>query len=170
MRRRAGRRFAPNIAASILNLRSHSGVSHGSWRQDRQAVERNLGRLQEKAKANRRLIMADPASQMGPLNRAASDWALRDPDGRIWWVHDLLDWARSHAHLFGLKDGERGAIQVSSGSAAVKWSMDKRDQVSSYKGWTLVSWLSPGRQSPLPGAARSRGSLTAISFRYGLHP
>ena len=42
--------------------------------------------------------------------------------------------ARSHAHLSGLKDGERGAIQVSSGIVAVKRSMDKQDQVSSYKG------------------------------------
>lgn len=63
-------------------------------------MERNLGRLQEKAKANRRLIMADPASQLGPLNRAASDWVLRDPDGRIWRVHDLRDWALACASVW----------------------------------------------------------------------
>lgn len=56
---------------------------------------------------------------------------------------------RSHAHLFGLEDGERGAILVSSGMAAVKRSMEgKRDQVSSYTGWTLVSCSPPARQSP----------------------
>lgn len=101
-----------------------------------------------KARANRRLVMADPASQGGSLNRAAPDWVLRDPVGQIWRVHDLRDRARSHAQLFGPEDGERSAIQVSSGIAAVEWSMDKRDRVSSYKGWTLVSWLPPGRQSP----------------------
>lgn len=112
-------------------------------------MERNLGRLREKAKANRRLIMADPASQRGPLNRFASDWVLRDPEGCIWRVHDLRDWARSHAHLFGLEDGEHGAILVSYGMAALKRSMEgKRDRVSSYKGWTLVSWSPPDRHSP----------------------
>ena len=145
----SGAKTCSKPCASILKSRSHTGVPHGSWRQDRQAVERNLGRLREKAKANRRLIMADPASQRGPLNRAASDWVLRDPDGRIWRVHDLRDWARSHAHLFGLEDGERGAILVSSGMAAVKRSMEgKRDRVCSYKGWTLVSWSPSGRQLP----------------------
>lgn len=80
-----------------------------------------------------------PCQPGGSLNGVASDWVLCDPDGLIWRVHDLRDWARSHAHLFGLKDGERGVIQVSSGIAVVKRSMDKQDQVSSYKGWTLVS-------------------------------
>lgn len=73
--------------------------------------------------------MADPASQRGSLNRAASDWVLRDLDGRIWRVHDLCGWGRSHAPLFGLEDGERGAIQASSGIAAVKRSMDKPGQL-----------------------------------------
>lgn len=123
-------------------------ITHGFWRQDKRAVERNLGRLRGKARANRRLIVADPANQRGSLNRVASDWVLRDLDGQIWRVHDLRGWARSHAHLFGPEDGERGAIQVFSDIAAVERSMDKRDQVSSYKGWTLVFWLPPGRQSP----------------------
>ena len=90
--------------------------------------------------------MAGPASQRGSLNRVASDWVLRYPDGRIWRVHDLRGWGRSHAHLFGLEDGEHGAIQASSGIAAVKRSMDKRDQVSFHKG---------GRWSP--------GCLRAVS-------
>ena len=76
--------------------------------------------------------MAGPASQRGSLNRVASDWALRYPDGRIWRVHDLRGWGRSHAHLFGLEDGEHG--QARPGQLP--------------QGWTLVSWLPPGRQSP----------------------
>lgn len=141
----SGAQTCSRKCANRLKSRSHTGVSRGSWHQNPHAVARNLPRLQAQAAANLERISNNPANQRGPNHHAAAKWVLQDPDGQLWHIINLRDWSRTHAHLFGLDDGEHGAELVSAGIRQVKQYMlgRRKTPAPAYKGWTLVSWSEP---------------------------
>lgn len=80
-----------------------------------------------------------PEGQRGPQNREAMVWVLRDPTGREYTVVNLLDWARTHADLFGMEPGEASARRIASGIKQIRQSdKGKRQTVHTYKGWQLI--------------------------------
>ncbi|KFI93214.1 hypothetical protein BISA_1380 [Bifidobacterium saguini DSM 23967] len=134
-RKTCGRECYRILRAQVNKKTNHKGQKHSA-----EARARNLQRLRAAAEKNRQAIMADPASQRGPQHREAEDWILITPEGDRIHVHNLLDWARENADLFGKRPGDDHDAQViGSGFGNVKRSLlgSKKPPVRSYKGWSL---------------------------------
>lgn len=74
----------------------------------------------------------------------AKDWTLVSPEGIVYNVHNLNDWARDHTGLFGeLPGDDAGAYRIACGFRVLKRSLtgklsDGQRGVTTYKGWTLL--------------------------------
>ena len=134
--------------SSKRKAQSHKGV-HNAWSEESRArlsKKRKAEGYSDAAKHALSAAMALPEGQRGEQNRAAKYWVLIDPDGNVYHVTNLLDWARKNAHRFDNitpeTDLNRVAHNIRSGFGGIVQSMlgRKKHPCTTYKGWRLGDW------------------------------
>lgn len=134
--------------SAIRKALSHTG-KHNIWSDDakkRLSARRKSEGYSPNARAGLAAAMQRPDSQRGELHREAKKWVLIAPDGTIYRVVNLSDWARKHAHWFDIvetdSDRERVANNIRSGFGQIVLSMSSKRKkgVYTYKGWRIGAW------------------------------
>ncbi len=72
-------------------------------------------------------------------NINAKEWILVDPNGKVYKIRNLKNWARQNCHLFEKETSEKSATQIASGFIQIKKAAEgkRKYMVRTYKGWTL---------------------------------
>lgn len=127
---------------------SHTG-KHNVWSDDakkRLSAIRKAEGYSASARAGLAAAMQRPDAQRGEQHREAKKWVLVAPDGTVYRIINLLDWARKHAHWFDAvetdSDRERVAHNIRSGFCQIVLSMSgkRKKGIYTYKGWRLGAW------------------------------
>lgn len=124
----------------IIRRAASKAIKHKGQKYSPEARARNYDRLKAITDELLKKVMAIPESQRGPQNREAIDWILITPQLERIHVHNLLDWARKNADLFGGTVGDdQDADRIRTGFAQVKRSLEGKLKytVRTYKGWSL---------------------------------
>jgi hypothetical protein len=95
----------------------------------------NLGKVRDVAKS--------PWSARGPQNQHAITCEIRSPENVVYFVRNVTDWVRRHAHLFKPEDvtwkKRPGSAPTCRALKGILKLREARDPRGSWKGWTLVS-------------------------------
>lgn len=126
--------------SSIRKAQAHAGKSN-KWSDEAKARNADKWTIDNLSKGTAAALKL-PEGQRGPQNRESMRWFLRDPDGKVYEVVNLLDWCRNNAGLFGKKPTDHNAKVIASGFHGVKRSMvgKRKPPVNSYMGWTILGW------------------------------
>lgn len=136
--------------SAIRKTQSHKD-KHNVWTPDALARYKANPAHQKQAKAQAsvaaKAASERPEGQKGSQNRECKVWILRAPDGTLHRAVGLLPWAREHYMLFepDAPDPNAAVRRIAAGFSAIAGSMfygsptRKRNPVTSYKGWQLLS-------------------------------
>lgn len=144
----ANRNTCSPQCSKVYRSQRHTGVSN-EWADAGKLHAREAAAKTGNLKNGTAAALQNPLNQRGPQNRGSKVWHLRDPDGNVETVVNLLDWARQHAEdYFDMEPTDANAHNIASGFRQIKRSMEgklrRKDgrpyTVCTYKGWTLIAW------------------------------
>lgn len=134
----------------IRKAQTHKGKSN-VWSDNARAQyrknEAHVRQAKQQVVDATRAAMSLPESQKGPQHRECKVWILKAPDGTIHRAVGLLPWIRENYLLFepDTNDPNAAIRRIKAGFSAIAGSMfysapsRKRNPVTSYKGWQLLS-------------------------------
>lgn len=133
----------------IRKSKSHIGKSNVWSEAALQRASERAATMTPEERQRRREIQktAVAAAVVSPLagrfesNASAKQWHLIDPNGRDYYIKNLLLWARENCELFGFTPSDENAAKVAAGFRTVKYCLKKNSpnaRAKNYKGWTVI--------------------------------
>lgn len=123
----------------INKSRTHQGKKN-TWSEESKEKLRQKGKT-ENLKKGTEAAQRSPKSGRFETNINAKIWKLTSPDGKIYVVKNLSNWARTNCTLFGFEENEASARKVTAGLKHAKLGAEGKEyaRTSLYKGWKSES-------------------------------
>lgn len=119
----------------INKSRTHQG-KRNIWSEENKEKLRQKGKT-ENLKKGTEAARRSPKSGRFETNVSAKIWKLTSPEGKVYIVKNLSNWARTNCSLFGLDENEANAQKIVGGLKHAKRGTEGKEyaRTSQYKGW-----------------------------------
>lgn len=119
----------------INKSRTHQG-KRNIWSEESKEKLRQKGKT-ENLKKGTEAARRSPKSGRFETNVSAKIWKLTSPEGKVYIVKNLSNWARTNCSLFGLDENEANAQKIVGGLKHAKRGTEGKEyaRTSQYKGW-----------------------------------